>query len=624
MKNHSAQGTIEYLVIIAVVVVISLVVVSMLVGFTNQGENVATASSQISTMTSPIAIVDSESTLDGNIFLGFKNNTGETITITEVLVGDESLPNINQTITQGAPANIVINTTKNCTPGTTITTTITTNYTTSTGLTKTQKLENIQINCSDINLNEGILEQTQGGTPPTGPGIDLQNGLIAHYKMNEDAIDTTVSDSTGNNDGVLVRNFDLISSTNLMATSKINGALSFDGSSDYIDTGAQPIGAGNNPFSISCWFKTTKPDGEEYMWAIGGDFFSADNTYATAGVSYDEDAVGILISGNWFARAYAYGIRDGKYHHFVFTHDGSQGTLWLDDVNVGYGNTSSLNLGTANLLIGKNATWPTWDGSLDDFRVYSTALGPSDIAALYNSGAGTESESGALGTNLVAHYKMNDNAASTTVVDSRGDYNGTSQRDTNILISSKINGSFSFNGIGEYDPDITADYIEAGTPNGDLNITGDKLSVSAWVKRSTEDRYDWIVGKMGSGAGSWWMDIQASHLGNFVDFAIDTDSGPGLGGGTTDIALPNDGTWHHVVGVYDGTNVIVYVDNAASTPIPTTGNIVPREYSTKIGWEDGWDSQTFKGSMDDLRIYNKALSTEEIAAIYNDGNGTEN
>ncbi len=161
LRAQGAQGTIEYLVIIAVVVVIALVVVSLLVGMTGQSSGVSQTSSQIAAMTAPIAIVDSESTLDGNIFLSFKNNTGETITLTEILIGDESLPITNQTITQGANTNIVVNSSNECEAGGSILANVTVKYMTATGLTKTQKLEGVQITCSDFNANEGVQTNTQ-------------------------------------------------------------------------------------------------------------------------------------------------------------------------------------------------------------------------------------------------------------------------------------------------------------------------------------------------------------------------------------------------------------------------------------------------------------------------------
>ncbi|MEK6958727.1 MAG: class III signal peptide-containing protein [archaeon] len=81
MTGRKAQGTIEYLVIIAIVVVIALVVVGLLLQIMNQGSNVPESSAKAAWKASaPIAIMDwSASATDGNIQLVFRNNSADTI-----------------------------------------------------------------------------------------------------------------------------------------------------------------------------------------------------------------------------------------------------------------------------------------------------------------------------------------------------------------------------------------------------------------------------------------------------------------------------------------------------------------------------------------------------------------
>jgi hypothetical protein len=66
MPWTSGQGTIEYLVIIGIVVVISLVVVGVMVGQTSSATNISTTSSKISSLVGEISLVDSGVTPDGN------------------------------------------------------------------------------------------------------------------------------------------------------------------------------------------------------------------------------------------------------------------------------------------------------------------------------------------------------------------------------------------------------------------------------------------------------------------------------------------------------------------------------------------------------------------------------
>ena len=78
--NTKAQGTIEYLVIIAIVVVIALVVVGLLLQVMNQGSGIPETSSRTAWKSSqPLAIVDWTRNTDGNITLVLKNNTADTL-----------------------------------------------------------------------------------------------------------------------------------------------------------------------------------------------------------------------------------------------------------------------------------------------------------------------------------------------------------------------------------------------------------------------------------------------------------------------------------------------------------------------------------------------------------------
>ena len=87
--------------------------------------------------------------------------------------------------------------------------------------------------------------------------------------------------------------------------------------------------------------------------------------------------------------------------------------------------------------------------------------------------------------------------------------------------------------------------------------------------------------------------------------------------------IVNDGEWHHVGVVYDGTYMTLYVDGVNSTE-PTLRNYQissPSSSSSQdnylgrsnhVGSEQGY----FTGSMDDLRFYSRALSESEVWSLY--------
>jgi hypothetical protein len=107
--EHRAQGTIEYLVIIAIVVVIALVVVSILTGFLDQGSQVNEKQSKLYWQTQPLAIIDSQTDSQGNILVALKNNTDETKAINSITVNGVTTYPENFSLSLGETKTIYLN-----------------------------------------------------------------------------------------------------------------------------------------------------------------------------------------------------------------------------------------------------------------------------------------------------------------------------------------------------------------------------------------------------------------------------------------------------------------------------------------------------------------------------------
>jgi len=79
----------------------------------------------------------------------------------------------------------------------------------------------------------------------------------------------------------------------------------------------------------------------------------------------------------------------------------------------------------------------------------------------------------------------------------------------------------------------------------------------------------------------------------------------------------NDGQWHHVAGVYDGSRIYLYVDGVEDVSEPATGSINTNNFNVLIGENAELTGRTFHGMIDDVRIYHRALTADDIQAIYN-------
>jgi len=466
-------------------------------------------------------------------------------------------------------------------------------------------------------------------------GSEVIPNLVAHFKMNDDAIGKQVGDALGVNNGVAQQN------TNVLTSSKINGSLMFDGSMDKIsapdDASFQSINS-TSELSISVWVKLNSLGGESNTLMDKSSGYGADGwelgvyDYSTRNVYFRADQGSFYgVSGGASSEFI------GKWTHFVLTLDQTDQSykLYLNGSTITTTNEASdTDLWNATLndstefWVGINHesfNRAIFNGSMDDVRIYNTALSSSDVSALYNSGLGTESEDGNLGSGLVVHYKMNDDSdTNAVVVDNVNGNNGTAYRNTNLLSTSKINKALSFNGSSDY-----IGITESGSnfPTGAMPRT-----VSVWIKTSVATNQ--VVFDYGNTQGFYWyqrlyIDVynlesgcQGTYSGTEGNYAILVGTA-GTGTNVCDNQPINDGQWHHIVLTSDGTNLTIYTDGQfRSTGQPVSIDTVLFG-TAMIGQSKDSPGTSFNGAIDDVRIYDRNLSTVEIESLYNSGQGKE-
>jgi len=144
-----------------------------------------------------------------------------------------------------------------------------------------------------------------------------------------------------------------------------------------------------------------------------------------------------------------------------------------------------------------------------------------------------------------------------------------------------------------------------GVPNsGSLQISGG-ITVEAWVKRDTIGRIDGLLLKR-SGEAGFGMNIH-SAFGDKIIFYTGKTSYGGLIGNTKIQA----GQWYHIAGVYD---------NAVGRKIYVNGELDASDsVSGQLGANTAWlnigqytSSYPFSGIIDEVRIYNRALSENQF------------
>lgn len=239
----------------------------------------------------------------------------------------------------------------------------------------------------------------------------------------------------------------------------------------------------------------------------------------------------------------------------------------------------------------------------------------------------------------IARWELNDNAASATVIDEEGTYAGTLRADTSnintstVTTTGKINEGFTFNGA-------TNDRnVDLG--NNFAFTTSDDFSIEAWIKTSS-DTEQMVLSKLDADNNSrgWGLDLLSNPtLGGRAPSFIMGNSTAGtdywiVKGIDFDVS---DGAWYHFVVTYDGSNtrtgVDVYINGVESQTYNysgTTGGIsgtIVTTVKALIGARTGSSTDnpgtSFNGVIDNVRIYDRDLTADEVAGLYNAGTGTE-
>lgn len=171
------------------------------------------------------------------------------------------------------------------------------------------------------------------------------------------------------------------------------------------------------------------------------------------------------------------------------------------------------------------------------------------------------------------------------------------------------------------DFDGANDYVDAGAMNALDDAPA--LTISAWInpRSAGEGSIGTIAAKGPSTAVAGWMLSMSGN--NNVRFLVDTTTTGTMSRRSAAGSIPYD-TWSHLVLTWDGSlaaaNVKMYVNGVETEYEATTNGSGSRESDAASNVYFGaynTGSPAFAGLMDDVRLYNRVLTTEEVSQLYN-------
>lgn len=216
--------------------------------------------------------------------------------------------------------------------------------------------------------------------------------------------------------------------------------------------------------------------------------------------------------------------------------------------------------------------------------------------------------------NLVAWYRMDDSSASTIVLDSSGNgYNGTSVRNTNLMhVTGKIDSALSFDGL-------TDNITLTSTPMYNSLHLGE-ISINCWFTNITS-----AGGMFGFSNGSssfmctYDEDIEITWEFPSFDTVFDTTNW------NNNSHSPQWFMFTLTAKQINPTTITAnyYVNSIKDAQSGNiTGNLISLISSTEYLGKDSLNN--WNGKLDDIHIYNKALSVDEVKQLYNEGNLNQN
>jgi hypothetical protein len=481
-----------------------------------------------------------------------------------------------------------------------------------------------------LSANEVKALYNSSGSQISNSHTAVKSGLIGHWTFDGSDITDKVYDKSGQgNHGYVVG----VATSSVKVGGSVGQGLRIQPGNYVLVRDAESLRTSN--FTVSSWVKfDALPSGSNWAMFLARTSGGGNQTYQ---LDYNMSLGGWWHSAydpNWSADYVQYTNTPelGVWYHLVATYEntGKDYRLYLNGVEVGQNTVSgSPDVSSGGeLRIGSDATnalGNQMNGTLDDIRIYNRALSAAEVRLMYKEGVGTtigKNQANKAKDGLVGYWSFNGpDVSGTTAYDRSASANNGSIRNGTFPVAGKVGQAFDFTESRDNDVNIA---------NGTPYMLPQK-TISVWIKPRTTG---------GSGFGSIVHLTQNSADG--WNLSLCDNNGSECPGSPNTLEFfqyftGNNACWSagaNVVKMNEWSHVAVTYDNTSLTNDPTMYlNGVPissTKYCTPTGVADEGTSPTtyigsfsgsfnFDGGIDEVRIYNRILSADEIKQLYNLG-----
>lgn len=437
----------------------------------------------------------------------------------------------------------------------------------------------------------------------TIPSYVPTTGLVAYYPLDGTAADLTTNNNTGTMFGPV---------PTLDRNGKLNGAMNFNGTSDYISVQNAASLNPNTAITISAWIKASAFGTNSYDNTIVGkdDWSSGNRGYAlrcgdggklsfnfAKSVSTWSESVtflSLLTTTDWF---FVTGV-----------YDGSMISTYVNGAMVGsLPCTGTMVASTTSLLIG-SCPGPSnpryFSGKIDEVSIWNRALTQLEITAMYIGSLPSPT--------CLPNYVATNGLVSWWPFCGNGDdlsSNGNHATVNNATLTADRNGLPN----SAYDFDGTSSFLRVFDSNT-LDLK-DNYTLSGWYKINdlVNTNQQTILGKARTGGGTGYA-LSYSNGGPATVLAGAND-GAGFNGGVTGTVAAST-AWHHLAVTYNGATMRLYQDGVETKSTSATFSLQNSTEPLYIGRELTSLPRYFSGKLDDIGMWNRALGSDEVLSLF--------
>lgn len=419
--------------------------------------------------------------------------------------------------------------------------------------------------------------------------INLDKGLVGYWTLD---IENGVKDLTPYGNHGVAQGGVIIGGV-VDRKEKVGGATGFDGSVKFVNFNKAIIDT--EEWTFSTWIKMHSLGSGKYQFIYSQ--YSDSSQPDRFHISYYNGKFFCRIGENTFSSTTSPEV--GKWYYLTWVKTKNTYSVYIDGIKEKEWDFSSLVENYSSKISFSTSSY-TLDGSVADMKIYNRALSEDEVKLLYESYKPKETSLGSLNKGLVLDMPLTTKwMKSDTIVSDRTPYGNDGVLMNGVIVGG---GGSTFDGVN--------DYINLGKQNHPT----DSITVSVMAKIDDLIESTSLISCTQSGGFS----LMAPHEGK-VSFYLYIN---GYKTPSVPISILKDGM-NSIVGTYDGTYVKLYINGELVDSVSASGKITYHLTApTLIGAEPkaaGVDTWYHKGTISNVKIYNRALTEDEVKLLYEKG-----